>query len=213
MLRSAALFCACVAIVLALVPAPVSAMQFQLLQSKGQRMVLATGEIVAGDAAKLERALKLATRGQNRTKDLLLDSPGGLVREAFAMANVMDIEGVSTVVPANAVCASACASVLFVSGRYRSIEKGGALLIHSCFDGRDGSEVEFCNALISEHAQYEGASGLAMMALQQAAGTNTGFLIDGKAAACLGLISSSGRRAAAVPPCLRAAMRHPQRRR
>jgi hypothetical protein len=190
---------------------PAAAMDFSVLQAKGgQRVVLAAGEIMPGDARLLAQALALATRGRNGTKQLLLDSPGGTVGDALAMADVMDAERVSTEVPAGAICASACASVLFVSGKYRAVDKGGALVIHSCYDARNGQQVDFCNAMISAHAQYEGASGAVMMAMQEAAGTNAALVLGSNGAACFGLTGRAGSGARdGTPPCLRTASPKP----
>ena len=183
--------------------APASAMTFRLLHTPdGQRMVAATGEIVPGDARRLARALSQATRDRHGTKNLLLDSPGGLVSEAFGMADVMDRTGVSTIVPAGAFCGSACASVLFVSGRYRTVERGGALVIHSCYDALSGQAMGVCDALISAHAQYEGVSGKTLMALQALAGTNAAFVFGNQGAACFGLTRAPGSRGPAAAPCL-----------
>ncbi len=192
---------------------PAAAMRFQMLETgTGQRIVVATGEIRDGDARMLGWTLDQATRDRNGMKELTLDSPGGLVREAFSMAGLMDKVGVTTIVPAQAVCASACASVLFVSGKYRSIEKGGVLAIHSCYDDRSGQKMDDCNALISIHAQYEGSSGLAMMALQEVAGTRTAIGFDAKGAACFGLTKQPGA-STRTPPCIAALNKAVQRRR
>lgn len=196
-----------VLLMLASLVAPADAMEFSVLQGKGgQRVVLAAGEISPGDAGMLAQALALASRGRNGTKQLLLDSPGGTVGDALAMADVMDAERVSTVVPAGAICASACASVLFVSGKYRTVEKGGALVIHSCYDARNGAQVDFCNLMISAHAQYEGASGAAMMAMQEVAGTRSALVLGSDGAACFGLTGRAGKPGQGnTPPCLQQA--------
>src|ERR1700712_2358268 len=116
---------------------PADAMDFSLLRTaSGQTEVLASGEIIPGDAPRLARALRHATPDAHGTRRILLDSPGGSVVDAIDMADLMNQIGVLTVVPAKAMCASACASVLFVAGKYRTVEKGGQLLIHSCFDAR-----------------------------------------------------------------------------
>jgi hypothetical protein len=194
-------------VLLSCVAGPAAAMDFSIVQKKGgQLAVLASGEITRGDGQALAQALSLATRGRNGTKEIWLSSPGGTVGDALDMADVMDADRVSTVVPAGAICASACASVLFVSGKYRTVERGGALLIHSCYDARDGRQVDYCNLMISAHAQYEGASGATMMALQQVAGTHSALLLGQSGAACFGLTGRAGRAAASrTPPCLQAA--------
>jgi len=206
MRRAAAVLLAMLMAAMSVLPA--SAMTFQMLERGDQRQVIASGEIDDGDARRLERALDLATRDSHGTKDLLLNSPGGLVDEAFAMADIMDHVGVTTIVPSGAYCASACASVLFVSGKYRTVDKGGSLIIHSCFDARNGQPMADCDAVISAHAQAEGVSGVAMMAFQEVAGTHSAFLFDKADAACFGLTRAPGTAASTkIPPCLAAAMK------
>ena len=200
------------ALVLGLAAAPASAMSFHFAKKAGIQVVLAKGDIKRGDAKRLARALQKAGRDKHGTKQLLLDSPGGLVAEAFLMAEIMHDAGVSTVVPKGALCASACASVLFVSGRYRTVDKGGALAIHSCYDSRSGRMMSDCNALISAHAEAEGLSGSTMMALQEAAGSDTVILFDRDDAACFGLTLQPGKKMSRkTPPCVAKAMRAARR--
>jgi hypothetical protein len=195
------LFAALLSLSVALSAAPGSAMVLKISTlSSGQKIVKASGDIVPGDARKLEKALSLATRDKQGTIQMRLNSDGGVVAEAFRMAEIMDRVGVSTVVGKGDLCASACAQVLFVSGKYRSVQKGGSLVIHSCYNALDGRAVEYCNAVISKHAQDEGVDGAAMMAFQQAAGTDSAILFDNESAACFGLTRAPGKKTAA--PCL-----------
>jgi hypothetical protein len=92
---------------------------------RDHQTVYASGAIEEGDAAKLAALPRFGT--------LELDSPGGLVGEALAMAANMDARGgIQTIVKAGASCASACAMALFVSGKTRIVYMGGRLGIHSC---------------------------------------------------------------------------------
>ena len=85
--------------------------------------VNASGPIEEGDAAKFAALPKFDT--------LELDSPGGLVREALAMAANMDARGgIRTVVKPGSACGSACAMALFVSGETRIVYMGGRIGIH-----------------------------------------------------------------------------------
>src|SRR5438477_7488421 len=81
---------------------------------RDDHIVHASGPIEQGDAAKFAALPKF---------DILeLDSPGGLVGEALAMAENIDARGgIRTVVQAGASCASACAMALFVSGKTRIV--------------------------------------------------------------------------------------------
>jgi hypothetical protein len=93
------------------------------------------------------------------------------------------------------MCGSACAQVLFVSGKYRTVQPGGQLAIHSCYDQPTGRAVEMCNELIAAHAEQEGVSGSAMLAFQNAAGAHAAVVFDAAGAACFGLTRAPGQRA------------------
>jgi hypothetical protein len=202
-----------VALAVLLAPLPAEAMQFRLVKSDGQVAVLATGEIVPGDAGRLAAALQHVPRDRHGTKELLISSIGGVVAEAWAMADVIGEVGVTTIVPAGSLCASACASVVFVAGKYHTIEKGGQLAIHSCFDERNGRKIDDCDALISARAEQEGISGRAMMAFQEMApGPDSAIVFDRANAACFGLTRAPGKAALGDrAPCIVAAMKAARR--
>jgi hypothetical protein len=199
----------------ALAALPAQAMQFRLIQSAGEVAVLATGAIGPGDADRLAAALRRATRDRHGTKELLISSVGGVVAEAWAMADVINQVGVTTIVPAGSLCASACASVVFVAGKYRTIQKGGQLAIHSCFDDRNGQKMDDCDALISARAEQEGISGRAMMAFQEMApGPDSAIVFDPANAACFGLTRAPGKASLGDrAPCIVQAMKAAKRRR
>lgn len=144
---------------------PAAAMVFSTYTlPDGQRIVLAQGSVAEGDAANLLAALKSADRDAAGYKILALDSPGGLIIEAFAMVDVMNKERVSTVVLADASCASACAQVLFLSGSHRTIEGSGRIGLHSCHTAGDTSRSMMCNELIAQNAVAHGTPYAAIMA-------------------------------------------------
>ena len=106
------------------------------------------------------------------------------------------------------MCASACASILFVAGKYRTVERGGLLAIHSCYDSRNGRAASECNAMISEHAESVGVSGVTMMALQEAAGSDAMIVFEAEDAACFGLSLRPGSRPTkGTPRCMRDVIR------
>jgi hypothetical protein len=122
-----------------------SAMNFNL---RDQSTMLASGPIEEGDAAKFAALTGFGT--------LELDSPGGLVGEALAMAANMDARGsIRTMVRAGASCASACAMALFVSGKTRIVYMGGRLGIHSCRN-QDGTLALECNKAMAANAFAHG---------------------------------------------------------
>jgi hypothetical protein len=110
--------------------------------------VFAEGPIEEGDAAKFAALPRFET--------LELDSPGGLVSEALAIAANIDLRGdIRTVVKPGASCASACAMALFVSGRTRVVNVGGRIGIHSCAKA-GGSPVPECNKAMAANATAHG---------------------------------------------------------
>lgn len=110
--------------------------------------VRASGPIEAGDAKKFAALSKFET--------LELDSPGGLVGEALAIAANMDVRGgIRTVVKAGASCASACGMALFVSGKTRIVQMGGRVGIHSCRNP-DGTPALECNKAMAANATAHG---------------------------------------------------------
>lgn len=71
------------------------------------------GEITAGDNAIFEALFTHSANEGNFT--VCLESPGGNLREAIAIAKSIKERGFSTFVPADAVCISACA-IVFLGG-------------------------------------------------------------------------------------------------
>lgn len=115
---------------------------------RNHRTVFASGPIEAGDAAKFAALPRFDT--------LELDSPGGLVSEALAIAANMDARGgIRTTVKAGASCASACAMALFVSGKTRIVYMGGRLGVHSCATP-DGTQAPECNKAMAANAAAHG---------------------------------------------------------
>ncbi len=140
-------------------------MEFSTLTlPEGQRIVLAQGPVTEGDANRLRIALQAADRDASGHKVLALDSPGGLVIEAFAMVDVMDRERVATVVRSDASCASACAQILFLSGRHRTLEGSGRIGLHACHTASDRRRAMACNELIAQNALARGTPYDAIMA-------------------------------------------------
>ena len=134
---------------------PALAMEFKVIRvAEGQRAVMATGKIIPGDARRLAAALQAADRDQWGNKTIGLWSLGGSATEAFAMVRVMDSERVTTIVPPNMYCASACSQVLFISGTYRAVLDGGQLGMHTC--SIDGRVSERCNIRLEINAVARG---------------------------------------------------------
>src|SRR5688572_6067959 len=99
---------------------------------RGKEVLRLTGPIEEGTAERFAGVLPRIAPLPHGMPILLLDSPGGSVAEAMAMSRLLDLHPFHTVVPDGARCASACASILFVAGTYRTVEPFGALGQHSC---------------------------------------------------------------------------------
>ena len=125
-------------------------------QWRGHSVLRLSGEITDGLADQLLEKAEQADVWATGTKILLLDSPGGNVGEALKISRALKELNVHTVVPNGASCASACASIVFVSGRYRTIEAFGRLGQHSC--SRAGMPDQRCNEIIVAHAVQNGVS-------------------------------------------------------
>lgn len=160
--------------------ADASAMNFDV---RDQNTVLASGPIEEGDAAKLA--------GLPRFGTLELDSPGGSVGEALAMAVNMDARGdIRTAVRAGASCASACAMVLFVSGKTRIVYMGGRLGIHSC-RAPDGSEARECNEAMAANATQHGVPWGVIEGFSKYTKPSSMMWLDAEDAECWGLMKWS----------------------
>jgi hypothetical protein len=150
--------------------------------------VHALGPIEEGDAAKFAALPKFDT--------LELDSPGGLVGEALAMAANMDARGgIRTVVKPGAECASACANVLFVSGATRVVYWGGRLGIHSCYKGNEGGDVVIpdpeCNAKMAANAIAHGVPWGVVKGFSDEVKPSSIMWLSGEDAECWGFMKWS----------------------
>lgn len=150
---------------------------------QGRKVVVARGVIDAGDAQRLRDALRGADRDGAGYRQLVLESLGGNVAEAFAMADVMDAEQVTTRVRAGKSCASACAVIVFAAGIDRIVDEGGRLGIHTCYD-RAGARSTSCNEIIANAAQKHGVPFIATFTLMQLTAPGSVRWLDAENAAC-----------------------------
>lgn len=193
---------------LVLAGGPLSAMEFATpLGTEGLRVVVARGPIVKGDAERLRVALLSADRNSFGHKTVVLDSAGGVVDEAFAMAAFMDGEKVATVIRSGASCASACAQIVFLAGLHRVVLDGGRLGLHSCRAARDGTPSLYCNDLIAQHAVAHGTIYGPIMAFMQMTPAAQIKWLDSEDADCWGLTRwppgiNRGAKEGELPPCL-----------
>lgn len=89
----------------------------------------AVGTIDPGAAMRLEAFL---AENDKQIGELHLHSPGGSVSDALAMARMIRTAGITTVVPANAYCASSC-PLLLASGLYRRAGSNSFVGVHQIY--------------------------------------------------------------------------------
>ena len=161
------------------------AMSFALERgTQGRMVVVGRGTIESGDARRLREALQGAERDEWGNRQLVLESLGGNVGEAFAMVEVMDAEKVTTRVRAGKSCASACAVIVFAAGLDRVVEPGGRLGIHTCYDKARGGRSTNCNELIANAAQKYGVPFISTFTLMELTPPGSVRWLDAENAAC-----------------------------
>jgi len=129
--------------------ASASAMEFTL----DAKAILTSGEIVAGDAAKLAAVLAKTPHDSQGGIDLdvALDSPGGDLGEAMRLSDAFRASKLPTMVARGRTCRGACA-VAFLGGTIagatgdaisRSLEIGATLSFDGLSDGQQASVLEY----------------------------------------------------------------------
>jgi len=167
---------------------PAAAMEFVVRTADdGVPILIARGPIVAGDALRFRVALREVGRDRFGDKRVALASEGGPVGEAFAMADHMEEERVSTFVLPGTSCASACASILFVAGHHRSVLDRGRLGLHSCAVKAGRERSPLCNELIARRAERRGVPYAPLLALLQSSDPRSMKWLRPKEADCWGL--------------------------
>ena len=162
------------------------AMEFELVTlTNGEKAVLALGEIQDGDDIQLDRILSKTPRDQFGTKRIGLASLGGSVSAALKMVKIMDRHIVSTFVQ-NMKCASACASILYISGKYHWVV-GGTLGMHTCYNGLTREKNSLCNQAIADNALAHGTPQGNVMAPMSNTAAGDMIWFNADQAECYGL--------------------------
>ena len=160
-------------IALAYMALPAQSMTFKIAQDLDEKIsvIIGEGRIEQGDAERLEKIVPLANRDKFGNIPIYLNSLGGEVGAAFEIVGVMDREEFSALVPSGARCASACASIVYISARFHQVLGTGALGIHTCYrrDKNSGTPEpdSFCNEVIAQSAVQHGTSHGAVQMWQE----------------------------------------------
>ena len=99
--------------------------------------ILLSNEITEGDDQRLQAAMASAMSRypDHRIRAIALNSPGGKVAAAIAMAEKIREMGLVTVVPERSVCASACV-LLFAAGSIKIVSPSARVGVHgAAIDG------------------------------------------------------------------------------
>ncbi|WP_292898055.1 hypothetical protein [Nitratireductor sp.] len=139
---------------------PVSSSASGLIFTTGRNGVLSLkGVIQPGSASRLRDVL---TASALPITTVTLDSPGGALNDAMAMARLIRQRGLATRVEAGATCASSCPLVL-AGGAERHVGRNATVALHqfhspgSLFDPRQAlSDAQLVTARISRHLDEMG---------------------------------------------------------
>lgn len=132
------------------------ALEAEIREWRGENALYLSGVIELNDLRKIAHLIKAIPVRKHGARIVLLDSDGGNVGEALRISEFVDDQSVHMVVPAEAKCVSACGSILFVSGKYKTVEEGGLIGQHSC--SLNGTPLAECNEVIAQHAINNGVS-------------------------------------------------------
>lgn len=181
----------CVALLLLFGPTPALGMEFRIYfqPELKQRVVIGEGLIADGDDVRFLSAAKNADRDLKGHVTLVLNSLGGSVEAAFRLIRAMDEVKVYAVVPDDALCASACASIVYVSAERHLVVGTGRLGFHTCYVGRaehnDPSAI--CNEFIAQNAVSRGTSHASVDLFTQDFGPTKMAWLDKRLACQIGL--------------------------
>ena len=168
--------------------------------------IYAQGEIIQGDADRLLREIS-----DEPATTLLINSEGGSVTAAIAVAEVVKHLGLKVHVPD--MCASACAAVIFPAGKTSTLSDHGVLGFHECYS-REGNSYrthEPCNELTRQYAVSNGFPYGTLKILAHNKGPSEMMWITRTIATCYGWHSSwSGEKPfmnEEAQPCVEAVLR------
>lgn len=138
------------ALVLAAISFPVSALEFSRSRGRDVAVIFVTGKFLPGDG---ERFVSYATDDK---AIIVLESPGGNVVSAITMGEHIRMKGYKTFVAPESICASACALV-WLAGSVRGGTETSKIGFHSASDGA-GAITGPGNALVGAYLNKIGVS-------------------------------------------------------
>jgi hypothetical protein len=143
----------------------------------GRVFVDVVGKIDLGDEKTFEQ--KTANR---RNVIVTLISSGGNPLPAIEMGKLIRKRAMTTFVPGNRGCASACA-LIWLAGKPRTREDNALVGFHAAYDRTTGQESGAANALVGAYLNELGLGSKAILAMTSAGPTEMAWLTDDRAKA------------------------------
>jgi hypothetical protein len=169
-----------------------SAMEFKIGSWKGHPAIYADGPIRNGDANKFVEIGAQTRPAAHGYRILVLNSPGGLVREAMSIAGEFGRLKIHTVVQSGGSCDSACGAVVVISGLLRTVEEGGNLGLHTCYRTDTGMPLPDCNDSIAYNAVAHGVSHGSLKGAMDSTPPDKMMDYSRQLAECWGLVRYAG---------------------
>lgn len=130
------------------------------------------GTIEHGDAARLQALIRVAHAEDRKVKHIYLNSNGGQIDEAVAMAKIIEGEGMETTVSQGEACVSAC-FIMFMAGKERVVsDQALGVAVHRAARAKDGVEDDGSAAATVEMTEVAKAHGAPWSVLGKIAGTD-----------------------------------------
>lgn len=125
------------------------AADFKTSTTRDGRVVISiTGEIVAGDAASFQAAVKTVNDAGKMATSVRLSSIGGNLVEGVKLAEAVRYAKVATNVGSNATCASAC-FLVFAAGETKFVNYSAQIGVHGASDKAGEETVQSGAATVS----------------------------------------------------------------
>jgi hypothetical protein len=128
----------------AVVSTAATAAELNNVTLKGDITIIAlSGDVAAGDTEAAEALIKTANDGNRLISAVRLDSPGGSLAEAVALAGLIRRAKLPTIVAAGSRCASAC-FIVFAAGNEKFASYDAAIGVHGVSDkfGHETAQTE-----------------------------------------------------------------------
>jgi hypothetical protein len=130
----------------------------------GVEIIKVDGRLEDGDFARFKQVAESV-----KDATLILNSPGGLVREGLQIGSMAKAKGFSTSVPKGATCASAC-GFIWLAGKKKSVSDGARVGFHAAYLADEDQSISSTgNALVGAYLAKLGYEDLVVIYVTEAA--------------------------------------------